>query len=68
MSFFLCSVVGYCVWAVGGSITSVEEERAYLSAIVCLWLCGFYSERFPFPLGAWDRLRHFIKALPEPSI
>ena len=51
-----------------GSITSVEEERANLSAIVCLWLCGFCSKRLSFPLGAWDRLRYFIKALPEPSI
>ena len=26
-----------------GSITSVEEERANLSAIVYFYLCGFYS-------------------------
>ena len=25
-------------------------------------------ERFPLPLGAWDGLRYFIVALPEPSI
>ena len=25
-------------------------------------------ERFPLPLGAWDVLRYFIVALPEPSI
>ena len=31
-------------------------------------LCGFCLERFPLPLGAWDRLRYFIVALPEPSI
>ena len=24
-------------------------------------------ERFPLPLGAWDWLRYFIVALPEPS-
>ena len=24
--------------------------------------------RFPLPLGAWDGLRYFIVALPEPSI
>ena len=24
-------------------------------------------ERFPLPLGAWDGLRYFIVALPEPS-
>ena len=25
-------------------------------------------ERFPLPLGAWNALRNFIGALPEPSI
>ena len=34
-----------------GSITSVGEERANLSAVVYLLLCGFCLERFPFPLG-----------------
>ena len=51
-----------------GSITSVGEERANLSAVVYLQLCGFCSERFPLPLGACDGLRYFIVALPEPSI
>ena len=51
-----------------GSITSVGEERANLSAVVYLYLCGFCLERFPLPLGAWDGLRYFIVALPEPSI
>ena len=51
-----------------GSITSVGEERANLSAVVYLFLCGFCSERFPLPLGAWDGLRYFIVSLPEPSI
>ena len=51
-----------------GSITSVGEERANLSAVVYLKLCGFCLERFPLPLGAWDGLRYFIVALPEPSI
>ena len=36
-----------------GSIISVGEERANLSAVV---------------LGAWDGLRYFIVALPVPSI
>ena len=31
-------------------------------------MCGFCLERFPIPLGAWDGLRCFIVALPEPSI
>ena len=25
-------------------------------------------EKFPLPLGAWDGLRYFIVALPEPSV
>ena len=46
--------VFYCYLYVSccGSITSVGEE----------------TERFPLPLGAWDGLRNFIVALPEPSI
>ena len=51
-----------------GSITSVGEERANLSAVVYLLLCGFCLERFPLPLGAWDGLSYFIVALPEPSM
>ena len=51
-----------------GSITSVREDRAYLSFVVYLLLCGFYLERFPLPLCAWDGLRYFLAALPEPSI
>ena len=51
-----------------GSITSVGEERANLSGVVYLRLCGFCLERFPLPLGVWDGLRYFIVALPEPSI
>ena len=34
------------------SIISVGEERAYLSAIVYLQLCGFCSKSFPLPLCA----------------
>ena len=51
-----------------GSITSVGEERAILSAVVYLLLCGFCLVRFPLPLGAWDELHYFIVALPEPFI
>ena len=39
-----------------------------MSAIVNLQLCGFCSERFPLPLGAWDGLRYFIVAPTVPSI
>ena len=58
----LYSFVVYLYVNGSGSITSVGEERANLSAVVCLWLCGFFLERFPFPLplGAWDGLRYFI--------
>ena len=51
-----------------GSITSLGDERANLSAVVYLLLCGLCLERFPLPLAAWDGLRYFIVALPEPSI
>ena len=44
-----------------------KREPANLSAVVNLSLCGFCLERFPLPLGAWDGLRYFIVALPEPS-
>ena len=51
------------------SITSVLEERANLSAIVYLLLCGFCSERSSLLLGAWDGPRlYFIVALSVPSI
>ena len=39
------------------------KERANFSAIVYLKLFGFFSEVFPLPLGAWDRLRYSIVAL-----
>ena len=63
----LYSFVVYLYVGGSGLITSVGEERAYLSAVVYLYLCGFCSERFLLPLGAWDGLRYFIVVLPEPS-
>ena len=60
--------ISYLHVSCSGSIISVGEERANLSAIVFLYPCGFCSERFPLPLGAWDGLRYFIVALPEPFI
>ena len=53
-----------------GSIicTSVWEERANLSVIVYLYLCGFCSERLPLPLGDWDGLRYLIVPLPGSTI
>ena len=47
------------------AITSLGEERAYLSAFrtfvrfVLVWIC-----RFPRPLGVWEGLRFVIVALP----
>ena len=38
------------------------------SAFVHLLFCGFCSEEFTLPLGAWDRLHPLIMALPWPSI
>ena len=64
----LYSFVVYVYVSGSGSILSVGEERANLSAVVYLQLCGFCSERFPLPLGALDGLRYFIVALSEPSI
>ena len=64
------SIVSYLYVSCSGSITSVaeERERANLSAIVYLLLCGLCLESFPFPLGAWSGLRYFIVALPGSSI
>ena len=62
-SFFV-----YLFVSCSGSITLVGEEIANLSAIVYFKLCGFCSERFPLPLGAWGGLCYIIVALPEPSI
>ena len=64
----LYSFVIYLYVNGSGSITSVGEERANLSAVVYLLLCGSCLEMFPLPLGASDGLRYFIVALPEPSI
>ena len=64
----LYNFVGLLYVCGNGSITSVGEERASLSAVVYLQLCCFCSERFTLPLGAWDVLRFFIVALPGPSI
>ena len=66
--YVLSSIVSYLYVSCSGSITSVGSERANLSAVVYLLLCGFYSERFPLPLGTWDGLSYCIVALPEPSI
>ena len=43
-------------------------KRANLSAVDYLLLCGFCLERVSLHLGAWNWLRYFIVALPEPSI
>ena len=37
--------------AVADQLPRLGEERANVSAIVYLSLCGFCSERFPVPLG-----------------
>ena len=63
----LYSIASYLYVSCSGSITSVGTEKANLSAIVYLRVCGFFSERFPLPLGAWDGLRYFV-ALPVPSM
>ena len=62
------SFVVYLYVSGSGSITSVGEERAKLSAVVYLLLCGFCLEIFPLPLDALDWLCYFIATLSEPSI
>ena len=52
MSYFVFYCYSYVYVSCSGSMTSVGEERANLSAIVYLKLCSFCSERFPLPLGA----------------
>ena len=68
MSYFVVFCPLFLYVSCSRSIESIWEERANSSAIVYLYICGFYSERFPFPLGAWDGLPYSIVALPEPSI
>ena len=60
------SIVSYLYVSCSGSITSVGEERANFSP--CLLVMWFLLERFPLPLGAWDRQCYFIVALPGTSI
>ena len=50
-----------------GSITSVWEERANLSAVVYLLLCGFCLERFPLPLDASDGLHYLSRVVRKPA-
>ena len=64
----LSSIVIYLYVSCSGSIASVREERANLSAIVYLLSFGLLSERIPLPLGSWGRLCYLIVAPPEPSI
>ena len=66
-SFVTCTC-SYLYVSCSESITSVDEERANLSAIVFLYLCGFCTEMYPLPLGAWEGLCYFIVALCGPSI
>ena len=40
----------------------------YFSNYCLLIIMRFLLERFHLPLGAWDRLRYLIVALPVPSI
>ena len=55
--------VSFCPFSI--AITSLGEERAYLSAFrtfvrfVLVWIC-----RLPLPLGVWEGLRFVIVALP----
>ena len=65
----LYSIDSYLYVSCSGPITSVMEERASLTAIVYLWLCGFCSGGVFSSSGClgWAAFL-FIVALPEPSI
>ena len=43
-------------------------KRELICPLLFTCNCVFCLERFPLTLGAWDGLRYFIVALPEPSI
>ena len=67
-------VVCLCVNG-GGSIASVGDWGVWfvcccLPVVVWFLLCFFFfgGGGGPLALGAWDGLRNFIVALPEPSI
>ena len=47
-----------------GSITSVGEERANLSAVVYLYLCGFCLERFSSSSGCLEWATLFYCGTP----
>ena len=67
--FFICLTLCHFVLVffspLSIAITSLGEERAYLSAFrtvirfVLVWIC-----RLPLPLGVWEGLRFVIVALP----
>ena len=66
MYVFPCVILFLCFSVLFGiAITSLGEERAFLSAFrtfvrfVLVWIC-----RFPLPLGVWEELRFVIVALP----
>ena len=61
------SIVSCLYVSCSGSITSVGEERAYVSAVsfTCYYVV---SVSRGFPLDAGDRLRYFIVVLPVTSI
>ena len=43
-----------------------KRELICLLLFTCNYVVSVF-ERFPLHLGAWDGLRYFIVALPEPS-
>ena len=62
-------IVNYLYVSCSRSITSIGEEKAFFCyCLLVITVCGFCSEGFPLPLGAWKGLRYFIVALPGPSI
>ena len=43
-----------------------KREPICLLLFTCNYVVSVWMERFPLPLGAWDRLHYFIVALSEP--
>ena len=63
MSYF----VFFC-WLFLCKLPRLGKRESLFVCYCLLVIMWFLLERFLLPLGAWDGLRYFIEALPEPSI
>ena len=65
----ICILLLFIYMSAGGD----QLPRFWKRELICLllFICNYVVSvwrGFPLPLGAWDWLRYFIVALPEPSI